>query len=95
MECIYTSEALVVCVKPAGILSQDDGRGTSLPARLRAELGGEIYPVHRLDRMVGGLMVCARTAGAAAFLSRRFRKAGWLRHTLRRCGAARRSRRDG
>lgn len=70
MECIYTSEALVVCVKPAGILSQDDGRGTSLPARLRAELGGEIYPVHRLDRMVGGLMVCARTAGAAAFLSR-------------------------
>ncbi len=33
-------------------------------------LGGEIYPVHRLDKNVGGLMVYARTKPAAAALSR-------------------------
>ena len=33
-------------------------------------LHGEIYPVHRLDQAVGGVMVYARTKQAAAALSR-------------------------
>jgi 23S rRNA pseudouridine1911/1915/1917 synthase len=36
---------------------------------LQSQLGGEIYPVHRLDREVGGVMVYARTRDAAAALS--------------------------
>ena len=41
-----------------------------MPRLLSEELGGDIYCVHRLDRAVGGVMVYARTADAAAALSR-------------------------
>ena len=40
-----------------------------MPALLAAQLGGEFFCVHRLDRDVGGVMVYARTADAAAALS--------------------------
>ena len=36
---------------------------------LQQTLGGEIFPVHRLDQNVGGVMVYARTKQAAARLS--------------------------
>ena len=41
-----------------------------VPAELKKALGGEIFPVHRLDKNVGGVMVYARTKQAAATLSR-------------------------
>jgi 23S rRNA pseudouridine1911/1915/1917 synthase len=41
-----------------------------LPDALKAELGGEIFPIHRLDKNVGGVMVFARTRQAAATLSK-------------------------
>ena len=56
---------LIVCVKPAGVLSERGG----LPELLEAQCGGRVWPVHRLDRDVGGLMVYARTREAAAALS--------------------------
>ena len=68
MELLWHDAALAVCVKPPGWLAQE-GSGPSVPAALRAALGGEVYAIHRLDRPVGGVMVCARTAEAAAFLS--------------------------
>ena len=36
---------------------------------LKEVTGGEIYPVHRLDKDVGGVMVYAKTKSAAASLS--------------------------
>ena len=60
------TDQLIVCEKPVGLVSEEGG----LPDRLRAELGGEIYCVHRLDKAVGGLMVYARSADAAARLSK-------------------------
>lgn len=70
MEILYSDQHIAVCVKPAGSLSQDDGEG-SVPALLRQALGAEeVFPVHRLDREVGGVMVYALTARAAAGLSR-------------------------
>lgn len=68
METLFCDREVVVCVKPVGI-SSEDGPST-LPERLRAELGGEIYPIHRLDLNVGGVMVYARTKTAAAALSK-------------------------
>lgn len=56
---------LFLCVKPAGLLSESPG----MPEKLCALGGGEVYPVHRLDRDVGGVMVYARTKKAAASLS--------------------------
>ena len=58
-------EELIVCIKPAGLLSERGG----LPERLEEQCGGAVYPVHRLDRDVGGVIVYARTRDAAAALS--------------------------
>lgn len=65
---LYQVRQLAVCLKPPGLLSQE-GPGGSLPSLLALQLGGQIFPVHRLDRGVGGVMVCARTSQAAAALS--------------------------
>ena len=65
MELLYTDREVVVCVKPVGLDSESE-----VPAALKAELGGEIFPIHRLDKNVGGVMVFARTRQAAAALSR-------------------------
>lgn len=65
---LFQDRELVVCCKPAGLLSQD-GTGETLPSLLRTQLGGDIFPVHRLDREAGGVMVYARTSRAAGVLS--------------------------
>lgn len=74
MEIIYKDEAVLVCIKPAGVLSTDEPGG--LPELVRNELGDEkadVRTVHRLDRAVSGLMVLARGAKAASELSRQIR----------------------
>ena len=74
MEIIYLDGDILVCVKPARVLSTDEPGG--LPDLLRQELGdpkADVRTVHRLDRVVSGLMVLARNAGAASELSRQIR----------------------
>ena len=68
MELLYQDSQIVLCVKPAG-LSSEAGAG-SLPELLEDQLGRPVFPVHRLDRNVGGVMVYARTRQAASALSR-------------------------
>lgn len=65
---LHQDRGIVVCLKPPGVLSQD-GSGETLPSMLREQLGCGIYPVHRLDREVGGVMVYAKNSRAAAMLS--------------------------
>lgn len=65
MEILYSDREIAVCVKEVGMDSEKD-----VPEALKAALGGEIFPVHRLDQNVGGVMVYARTKQAAAALSR-------------------------
>ena len=65
MQLLYSDDQIVVCVKPVGLDSEHQ-----LPAALQNILGGEIFPLHRLDMNVGGVMVYARTKSAAAKLSR-------------------------
>lgn len=67
MKLLYVCQDYVVAEKPVG-LSSEDGEN-SFPALLRQQLGGEIFPIHRLDLNVGGVMVYARTKQAAAKLS--------------------------
>ena len=74
MEIVYLDSDIVVCVKPARVLSTDEPGG--LPELLREALGNpkaDIRTVHRLDRVVSGLMVLARNAKAASELSRQIR----------------------
>ena len=65
MEILYSDRDMAVCVKPVGLDSE-----LEVPAALKEILGGEIFPIHRLDKNVGGVMVYARTKQAAAELSR-------------------------
>ncbi len=65
MEIIYSDKGIVVCLKPVGLDSESE-----VPAALFEQLGGEIFPIHRLDKNVGGLMVYARTKAVAAALSK-------------------------
>ena len=69
IEILQETKTSVVCVKPVGIAAQ----GTdpqALPQLLAAQLGCEVYPVHRLDQTVGGVMVFARSRMADSLLSR-------------------------
>ncbi len=65
MEILYTDNDIAVCIKPVGLDSEKD-----MVSALQAQLGGEIYPLHRLDMNVGGVMVYARTKASAAALSK-------------------------
>ena len=68
IDILYKDEKIIVCIKPAGVLSTDEPGG--LPGLLREQLGIEtVRTVHRLDRVVSGVMVLARTAKSAATLS--------------------------
>lgn len=64
MEILLEKKDLVACVKPVGLDSQSEA-----PLELTQQLGGTFYPVHRLDKNVGGVMVYARTKAVAAVLS--------------------------
>ena len=65
MEILYSDKNIAVCVKPVGLDSEAE-----VPGTLKDQLGGEIFPIHRLDKNVGGVMVYARTRQAAAALSK-------------------------
>ncbi len=65
MDILYSDKDLAVCIKPVGLDAEKE-----VPAALQAQLGGEIFPIHRLDKNVGGVMVYARTKQAAAALSK-------------------------
>ena len=65
MDILYSDRDLAVCIKPVGLDSEAE-----VPAELKKTLGGEIFPIHRLDKNVGGVMVFARTRQAAAALSK-------------------------
>ena len=61
MEILFEDKHIVVCIKPVGMDSEHE---------VPEALGTEVYPVHRLDKNVGGVMVYARTKAAAAALSK-------------------------
>ncbi len=75
MEILYQDADIVVCVKPARVLSTDEPGG--MPDLVREALGNpkaDVRTVHRLDRVVSGLMVLARSAFAASALSEQIRE---------------------
>jgi len=75
MELVYVEDASVVCIKPSGGRSTDEPGG--VPELVRLELGNpkaDVRTVHRLDQVVSGLMVLARTEKAASELSRQIRE---------------------
>lgn len=79
---LYDDNHLIVCVKPAGVLSQADGKDlpdilTILKAYVKEKYHkpGNVFIglLHRLDTNVGGVMVFAKTSKAASRLSEAIR----------------------
>ena len=71
MEILICDNSILVCVKPAGVLSTDEPGG--VPSLAREALGdpsAELRTVHRLDQVVSGVMVLARSKAAATELGR-------------------------
>ena len=63
MEILRSDKNSVAVYKESGIPSQPDKSGqTDMTALLKAEIGGEIYCVHRLDTPTAGVMVYARSS---------------------------------
>lgn len=66
---VFENSQVVVVDKPAGWLSVPSHAGTADPrpvvgTRLQTQLGGRLWPVHRLDEDVSGLLLFARSAAA-------------------------------
>ena len=75
VEILYKSKNAVVIYKPSGVPSQSDPSGDPDAMTLTRELlrsmgeGDSLWLVHRLDRVVSGLLVFARNKRYAAILS--------------------------
>jgi 23S rRNA pseudouridine1911/1915/1917 synthase len=82
MKILYEDKQLVVAVKPAGVLSQNDENKPNMLSLLSQTLSGELYPVHRLDKETAGVMVFARTRNAAAHLSCQIQNGSWEKEYL-------------
>lgn len=83
MEVLYLDEDILVCIKPPRVLSTDEPGG--VPELARQELGqpqADVRTVHRLDRVVSGVMVLARSAQAASELSRQIREGSFQKEYL-------------
>ena len=83
MEVLYLDEDILVCIKPPRVLSTDEPGG--VPELVRQELGqpeAGVRTVHRLDRVVSGVMVLARSAQAASELSRQIREGSFQKEYL-------------
>jgi 23S rRNA pseudouridine1911/1915/1917 synthase len=65
MEILFSDRDFVACVKPVGLDSEHE-----VPDELKKTLGGDIFPIHRLDKNVGGVMIFARNKASAGALSK-------------------------
>lgn len=86
MEMLYRDDRVIVCIKPVGVLSTDEPGG--LPELARHALGepqANLRTVHRLDRVVGGLILLAETARAASDLSAQIRSGAFEKEYLALC----------
>ena len=79
LKVLYEDNHIIVVEKPAGVPVQEDKSGdkdmlTLIKEYIKAKYNkpGNVYLglVHRLDRMVGGVMVFAKTSKAAGRLSK-------------------------
>ncbi len=64
IEILYQDSDLVFCIKPSGVSSEEE-----MITMLKSQLNSDIYPLHRLDKPVSGVMVYAKNKKSAAFMS--------------------------
>ncbi|HSW37188.1 MAG TPA: RluA family pseudouridine synthase [Candidatus Saccharimonadales bacterium] len=79
LKVLYEDEDCVVVSKPVGVLTHSKGAfnpeatvATWLAARVKDLSGERAGIVHRLDRATSGVMICAKTPEALAWLQKQF-----------------------
>ncbi len=85
MELLWQDEALVVCLKPPGVISEAGEKEPNMPALIAAQCGREPITVHRLDKETAGIMVYAFTKASAAALSEQIRAGEFKKEYLAVC----------
>ena len=83
MEILHSDNRILVAIKPCGVLSTDEPGG--MPELIRQYLGDDkacVRTVHRLDRVVSGVMLFARSRKAASILSEQVRGDGFKKEYL-------------
>ena len=70
MEVLFEDREVIVCIKERGLLSEEHETKPNMVTVLKELTKGDIFPVHRLDKDVAGVMVYAKTKSAAAELSK-------------------------
>ena len=90
-EILYEDKYIIVCIKPAGIATQTKHVGTpDMVTILKNHIAqtedtkGEPYlaVIHRLDQPTSGILVFAKTKGAARDLSRQMKEGFFGKHYL-------------
>jgi len=74
---LFADEDLIVVDKPGFVPSTSNGRivRETVQTRLRVEFGeDEIVPLHRLDRLTSGVLVCSRRAATRGSYQRLFQE---------------------
>ncbi|WP_417614841.1 TIGR01621 family pseudouridine synthase [Oceanisphaera sp.] len=72
MDILRTDPDYLVINKPAGIGMHQEGADPGLVRLLSEQLGEQLYPVHRLDKITTGVLLLARNSTANRELSRQF-----------------------
>ena len=67
IEILFENNNLLICKKPVGISSQGNHEN-DLPVLLTQQINAPVYPVSRLDQMVGGCIVFAKKKDVATKL---------------------------
>ena len=75
MEILYNDKDITVALKEPSLLSQAEPTGNNIISKLNEYYiasgdASEAFPIHRLDRGVGGVMVFAKHQKSAAVLSK-------------------------
>lgn len=69
IQVIFKNNNYIVCIKPIGVSSQKS-EGQNMIDILSDITESDIYPVHRLDTAVSGVMVYAKNSKTASYLSK-------------------------
>jgi len=70
IKIIHNDKNIIIAEKPPGMPVQNDHTNDkSLLSQINEITGSEVYPVHRLDRPVGGIIVFAKNKKCCAYLS--------------------------
>ncbi|MGL4205934.1 MAG: TIGR01621 family pseudouridine synthase [Aeromonadaceae bacterium] len=69
---LFVHDDFVVLNKAPGIGMHDEEGSAGLVSEARAQLGMELYPVHRLDKVTSGLLLLARNSESNRALSMAF-----------------------